>query len=180
MAGRDEKDCSRKAGVLFLLTLAFGLSEDLTGHEAPRLQLQDASSQSGLEVAVARAIQSASDKLSTQACQEVFSDFRDAAGRTLKSNLSTVGHTGQSYLGLMLFYDGKGMSRCQERSVFASTSPGSRVIYVCSAQFMEKLRRDPALAATLVIHEELHSLGLAENPPDSREITAQVIARCGR
>jgi hypothetical protein len=32
----------------------------------------------------------------------------------------------------------------------------------------------------MIIHEELHSLGLGENPPDSKEITQQVIARCGR
>lgn len=118
--------------------------------------------------------------LTGKLCQRVFSDFRDASGRTLKQNLDTGRHTGESYLALMLFYNGNGLSRCPERSVFASTSPGSRVIYVCAPQFMEKLRRDPALAATLVIHEELHSLGLEENPPDSREITAQVIARCGR
>jgi hypothetical protein len=32
----------------------------------------------------------------------------------------------------------------------------------------------------MVIHEMLHSLGLGENPPSSREITKQVTARCGR
>jgi hypothetical protein len=30
------------------------------------------------------------------------------------------------------------------------------------------------------IHEILHTLGLGENPPSSREITKRVIARCGR
>jgi hypothetical protein len=45
---------------------------------------------------------------------------------------------------------------------------------------MERQRRDPGLTAALIIHEELHSLGLGENPPSSQAITAQVIARCGR
>jgi hypothetical protein len=35
-------------------------------------------------------------------------------------------------------------------------------------------------AAALIIHEELHSLGLAENPPSSAAITDRVISRCGR
>ena len=33
--------------------------------------------------------------------------------------------------------------------------------------------------ATVVIHEELHSLGLGENPPSSQEITRRVESRCG-
>jgi hypothetical protein len=45
---------------------------------------------------------------------------------------------------------------------------------------MDKQHRDPGVAAALTIHEELHSLGLSENPPTSQAITAQVIARCGR
>jgi hypothetical protein len=32
--------------------------------------------------------------------------------------------------------------------------------------------------AQAVVHELLHSLGLGENPPTSREITAQVLKRC--
>jgi hypothetical protein len=30
----------------------------------------------------------------------------------------------------------------------------------------------------VVLHETLHTLGLGENPPDSRAITRQVTARC--
>ena len=67
-----------------------------------------------------------------------------------------------------------------DRGTIASTSPGSRVVYVCSPQFAEKQHREPGLTAALVIHEELHSLGLSENPPSSQAITAQVISRCGR
>ena len=36
-----------------------------------------------------------------------------------------------------------------------------------------------ALEATL-IHEALHTLGLGENPPTSREITSRVVSRCHR
>ena len=180
MASRDEKGRFGKLGLPLLVALILTAPRGLTASEPARLQLQASPDRSGLETTVARAIRSASDKLSSSACQQVFSDFRDSTGRTLQQNLDTVGHTGEGYLALMLFYNGNGMSRCQERSVYASTSPGSRVIYVCAAQFLERMRRDPGLAAPLIIHEQLHSLGLEENPPDSREITAQVISRCGR
>ena len=180
MSRRDEKGRPGKPGLLLSFVLALAAPVRLSGSEPARLQLQAADNRSGLETTLGRAIQSASQKLSTSACQQVFSDFRDSAGQTLQQNLDAGGHTGEAHLALMLFYNGNGMTRCQERSVLASTSPGSRVIYVCAAQFVERLRRDPGLGAPLIIHEQLHSLGLAENPPDSREITAQVIARCGR
>jgi hypothetical protein len=32
----------------------------------------------------------------------------------------------------------------------------------------------------ILIHEALHTLGLAENPPTSFEITRQVLGRCTR
>jgi hypothetical protein len=35
-----------------------------------------------------------------------------------------------------------------------------------------------AVAEATVIHEALHTLGLGENPPTSREITAGVLKRC--
>ena len=78
------------------------------------------------------------------------------------------------------FYDGYGLPRCADRGTLASTSPGSRIVYICSPQFREKQLRTPGLAAAIIIHEELHSLGLGENPPSSQAITARVIARCGR
>jgi hypothetical protein len=55
--------------------------------------------------------------------------------------------------------------------------PGSRVVFVCPAH-LTKLRSGPQMQA-LVIHEMLHSLGLFEDPPSGREITARVTARCG-
>jgi hypothetical protein len=34
------------------------------------------------------------------------------------------------------------------------------------------------LAAVVIIHHALHSLGLGENPPDPDEITTRVLDRC--
>ncbi len=129
---------------------------------------------------IARAIERAASKLSNAPCRDVFSDFRDSAGRTLQDNLDGLGLDGLAYLSRTLFYDGTGRRACASRSILAATSPGSHVVFVCIVQFAAVEHSDPGLAAALLIHEELHSLGLGENPPDSKVITAQVIARCGK
>jgi len=132
-----------------------------------------------VESSVARARRDASRKLESLECREVFSDFRDASGRSLAANLAALGQTGRSYFDLVVLYQGEGSSHCQDRATFATTTPGSRAVYVCGPQFADRQRRDPGLAANLLIHEELHSLGLVENPPSSKEITARVVSRCG-
>jgi hypothetical protein len=52
------------------------------------------------------------------------------------------------------------------------------LVYVCPARFLDTFRKNPGLAEAYLIHEMLHSLGLGENPPSSREITERVIDRC--
>ena len=64
--------------------------------------------------------------------------------------------------------------------VSAFTSPGSQVVRFCGDRFTRAIsRRGIGFLATAVIHEELHSLGLGENPPSSTEITRRVEFRCG-
>lgn len=132
-----------------------------------------------VESSVTAALQDAGAKLETAACREVFSDFRDARGETLTAKLERLGQTPRSYLDLVMLYEGEGLTRCSNREILASTTPGSRAVYVCGRQFAQRQRRAPGLAADILIHEELHSLGLEENPPASTEITARVVARCG-
>jgi hypothetical protein len=52
------------------------------------------------------------------------------------------------------------------------------VIYLCGWRFAVAHRNNPRLGASVLLHEELHSLGLSENPPTSQEITTRVLARC--
>ena len=78
---------------------------------------------------------------------------------------------------LNIYGYGPGDDVQENRATYATTTPGRRTVFVCGAQFMEMQRRQPGLAADLLIHEELHSLGLGENPPNSSEITARIVAR---
>jgi hypothetical protein len=123
------------------------------------------------------AVRQASRWLADSGCQQVFSDFRDKRGRTLAENLEATGQTGGGYLRWLVFWDGAHERACIWGDAFATTRPGSRVVHLCPA--FKKLQADPGHAAAIVIHEELHSLGLGENPPSSLEITARVLARCG-
>lgn len=180
MSGRDAG--SRHRGIVSIFTLLLLLMPEgaLSGAKVPRIAVGDPAALSGLNELVSRAVHDARTKLSGASCFRIFSDFRDGVGRTLQEKLDALGQTGPSYLEWLNFYDGIGKSRCESRDILAFTSPGSRVVYVCSPQFREKQLRDPGYTASLIIHEELHSLGLAENPPSSRAITAKVMDRCGR
>jgi hypothetical protein len=130
--------------------------------------------------AVTLAVRDASDRLESAECRLVFSDFTDAVGATLAANLTALDHTGQSYLRWLIFHNGSREAYCDRGNVALAADPGSRFVAVCGVRFVELQRQEPGYAAALVIHEQLHVLGLRENPPSSVEITRRVIERCGR
>ncbi|HKF42824.1 MAG TPA: hypothetical protein VKG01_06980 [Thermoanaerobaculia bacterium] len=127
---------------------------------------------------VQTALEFAKAKLSNASCQDVFLDFRNPSGDALASTLEALGETPATYLALIQFYDATGKSLCRADRL-AITVPGSRVVYLCGSAFRDLVRRAPGRAAAVLIHEELHSLGLGENPPSPDEITARVVDRCG-
>ncbi len=128
------------------------------------------------------ALKEAAARLQAPECAAVLGDFRDAAtGRPLAERLSETGQTPSHYLSRWLtFTSGLGLRPCESSGVIAFTSPGSHVVFVCRDQFLTSWRKSEANTANILIHEALHSLGLGENPPDSKVITARVQKRCGR
>ena len=128
--------------------------------------------------AVTRALVGADRLLAEPACQEVLTDFHDASGRTLKEVLDGNDVSARGYLRWVVFSDGRGIKACGNKGTLAITERGSRVVFICPHAFVEGERGNPEEAEATLIHEMLHSLGLGENPPSSREITARVMARC--
>ena len=128
--------------------------------------------------ALQKAVAGARRRLERPACQALFSEFRDLSGRRLQENLDALGQTPATYLGLVLFADASRHAHCKAGGVFAFTSPNSRVVYVCGAELSEAAGRNLGVVEAVLIHEELHSLGLGENPPTSEEITARVLSTC--
>jgi hypothetical protein len=153
-------------------------SADLREGLASNVRISDPSR----AAAVREAVLGAFDSLGHRKCQGIFSDFRDVSGQTLQEKLDALGETGQSYLRLVLFYEGSHLRGCHSskgQDISAVTTPGSRVVFICKGNFSEGRRRKLFHREAVIIHETLHSLGLGENPPTSDEITWRVFSRCG-
>jgi hypothetical protein len=134
----------------------------------------------GVDRAMVFAKATAIAKLAGSSCRLVFSDFHDHDGNSLQQKLDARGLTAAERLLELRFLDGDGSAYCRRQELLAITSPGSSVVYLCGQRFRERARLWPTYAANILIHEELHSLGLEENPPSSEQITLQVMDRCGR
>lgn len=130
--------------------------------------------------AARRMLEEAARWLSFEECQQLLLDFADESGQRLGGRLAELGVTAVEYLRLIIFEDATNRSRCRQNGILAFTSPGSRVIYLCGRDFMRAAQRAPDDVRAIVIHEMLHSLGLGENPPSSRDITRRVRERCWR
>ena len=109
----------------------------------------------------------ANNRLSTVAsCEKMFDD---------------LGANGANVLSATTYRDGGGSSKCTSRpGAAAVTDVGAYTVFLCGSNFT---RLSANGAATIVIHEALHSAGMSENPPDpnaktSAEISAMVQANC--
>jgi hypothetical protein len=145
--------------------------------QAVRINVSDSRVRGGLEAAVS----GARARLMRPDCARVLGDFRDAEGRTLVEKLEAIEQSAGDYLiNRVWFVSGDDTTLCRrERTVPAFTVPGHQVVRVCSAPFAALASRQPVAAELVIVHEMLHTLGLGENPPSSREITQQVTKRCG-
>jgi hypothetical protein len=130
------------------------------------------------EEPVRRAVEGAARRLAGSSCAAVFHDFRDGSGRLLADRLRALDLDAGAYARLVLFYDGSNDAPCRRPQVYAFTSPGSRVVRACPS-LGALVVSQPDEAEAVVIHELLHTLGLAHDAPSSAEITARVLRRCG-
>jgi hypothetical protein len=159
--------------------LAVHAPRRVAGPEAPAAFALQVRSKNPMALeALREAGRDAAARLADPACSRVFSELKDAAGRTLKERLDALGRSGVAQLQSIYFYDGANRSACQRRRTLAVTEPGSVVVHVCP-EFVRRQRQDPAAAPVALIHELLHTLGLGENPPSSEAITRHVRTRCG-
>jgi hypothetical protein len=132
-----------------------------------------------VRAAVTRAFAFALERLGRESCRKVFSEFYDADGRSLTENLEALNLTAGKQLTSIRVAEGAHERPCADPGVVAYTHPRAATIFVCGHRFVSLSRLDPRLAAALILHEQLHCLGLGENPPESREITASVLRCCG-
>jgi len=168
--------CTLWVSLLVSPTALGGQREPPKTTRVPRFQLQN----SVVYGAVIRAVSGAGQRLARPACQQVFTDFSDQSGQPLLARLAASGRTAAQYLAEQVrFVDGEDAPLCRRGSPAAAfTTPGNGVVHVCPA-FADLGGHNPTAAEVVVIHELLHTLGLGENPPSSREISQQVTLRCG-
>lgn len=129
------------------------------------------------KAAVRRAIDRALAKLARPGCTGVYAEFELRDGGTPRRVLDAMGIGPQELLDRLVFVEGSRLRACQNGCMGLRTTPGSFVIQVCP-KFVDFYLREPDVSADLIIHESLHTLGLGEDPPSSREITARVRQRC--
>ena len=129
---------------------------------------------------VRRAVRGAAERLADASCAAILDEFTDRSGRVLRERLEALALDAPAYARQVLYYDGTNEALCRRNArLHAYTLPGSRVVRTCPSLAALALE-DPGRAEAVVIHEVLHTLGLGEDPPSGREITARVERRCGR
>jgi hypothetical protein len=129
---------------------------------------------------VSRAIDGAKRLLEAPRCQQVLDEFADISGASLRMVLAEANVTPSEFLLRLRYADGDHSRQCQRSDDLAAyTTPGNRVIFICSERFDIHFRDRMKTAEMIIIHEMLHAVGLGENPPTSSEITARVTKRCG-
>lgn len=127
------------------------------------------------------AVAAAADRLLSPACAAVLDEFTSpATGRSLGAALADTGLSAPAFVLGLTYYSASDLPPCRNQRVLAYTTPGSRVVFVCPVAFARAARAEPGFAANVLIHEALHSLGLADDLPSSVEITRAVERRCGR
>ena len=165
----------RKLGVLVVLVL-----QPILHGQSDRVHRRVQVPASFAQIMVRQAIAGARRRLGDPGCQQVLSDYADAAGNSLQRSLEVRGRTPAEFLSELWFADGTGEPPCENGVTAAYTTPGSRVVFVCAARFASAVDAlcGPA-GEIIIIHELLHALGLGENPPTSEQITRRVWRRCG-
>jgi hypothetical protein len=129
------------------------------------------------ERTIERAREGAVRKIEQPGCQRLLDEFKDKDGRTLAENLATWNRPVADYLRTMPFRDGSFHPYCRSGKSALVSVVGMRPVFVCPS-FRKEAQRDPWAAENWIMHEMLHTLGLGENPPSSREITQRVSERC--
>jgi hypothetical protein len=124
-----------------------------------------------------RALAGAARKLEQPRCRVLLEEFRDKRGRTLAENLVMWNRSASDYLRMVPFRDGSVHRPCTSGRSTLFTVVGTFPVFVCP-NFRKEARDNPWAAENWVIHEMLHTLGLGEDPPSSREITQRVNERC--
>src|SRR5262245_21519928 len=100
--GRRTAPRSRLVFVSLLAARTAGAASHEKQDVPPNVQIHEAYAQ----VAVCRAMARASERLASPECQQLLTEFADAAGRPLRAVMEERGFEADTYMRHMRFYDG--------------------------------------------------------------------------
>ena len=159
-----------------MLVVAFAFPLVVVAQDGPHTVIGHDYAEGLGRIWVQRGIEAAVSRLHQPRCHQLFAEFSDRKGVPVVRTLEDLKVTPEEYLTHWIrFVEGSRQPVCRNGDIAAFTRPGSRVIYICSARVAAF---DAPRGDIVIIHEMLHSLGLGENPPTSKQITARVLQRC--
>jgi hypothetical protein len=163
--------------LVLALGTASGTSPRAAGMEAPLAAIVARAVPPG---AVTFALESAralaAAHLGLTACREIFEELPDVTGRPVARRLEAAERSPSSAFARLSFVpaaDGP----CTSGDVAAWSVAGDLRVRVCGRVFAAVAGRDPHEAAAILIHEALHTLGIAEDAAHE-PLTAFVRRRC--
>jgi hypothetical protein len=172
----------RSRGLVFAFALAFapvfGTKPHAAVAEPPFASLAAAPVPRGpLALTVGPARDLAAERLGHAACRGIFEELADFTGRPAARRLAQAGRSPSSHFARLRFV-ASAEGPCMEDVVAAWSVAGDPRVRVCPRVFAMVAGHDRREAAALLIHEALHTLGVAENAAGG-PLTQYVRRRCG-
>ena len=130
-----------------------------------------------LAMVLAPAVALATERLGTDGCRQVFEELCDFTGRPVARRLEAGERSASSHFARLLFRETR-EGPCLQGLVAAWSAWGDVHVRICSQEFRSIAGRDRREAAAILIHEALHTLGVAEDAA-KEPLTAYVRRRCG-
>src|SRR5258706_13320564 len=124
-------------------------------------------------------VDEAGARLDGPGCAQVLVDFVDGrTGLPLAQTLAASGLSASEHVRALTFTKSPKPPRVGPLRTYAYTHPGDTEGFIDRTDFT-RIAETRRLAVAIVIHETLHTLGLANDLPSSEGITERVLARCG-
>ena len=168
----------RFSPVVLAVLLALGTNAPAAGPEVALAAFAPRTLPRGpLELALAPARELALEKLGGAACRSVFEALPDFTGRPVARRLEAGERSPSAAFARLRFLDAAD-GPCTNHDIAAWSVAGDPRVRVCRRTFPDVARRDRNEAAAILIHEALHTLGVAEEAA-KEPLTEFVRRRCG-
>lgn len=128
-------------------------------------------------MALTPAVALATERLGTADCRQIFEELRDFTGRPVARRLEAGERSPSAHFARLTFLEST-EGPCRKDVTAAWSVAGDPRVRVCPRTFGAVAAHDRREAAAILIHEALHTLGVAEDAAPE-PLTTFVKRRCG-